>query len=94
MQFYMALLVAALFFLLTPGIVTKLPPGGNKYTVAAAHAVLFAVIYALIHKAAWHSLYPEGFKAVDMKDVGKKMMMAQQEPSIPAPSPMSPVAPM
>ena len=90
----MTLFVAALFFVLTPGVVVKLPPGGNLKTVAAVHALVFAVVYALVHKAVYHFLYPEGFITMNMKDVGKKMMMAQEEPSVPGPSPMSPVSPM
>ena len=90
----MTLFVAALFFVLTPGVLVKLPPGGNKYTVAAVHALVFAVVYSLVHKAVLHYLYPEGFVTMDMKDVGKKVMMAQQEPSVPAPPPMSPISPM
>lgn len=48
---YMALFVAVLFFLLTPGILLRLPPGGSKYTVAAVHAVVFVIVYHLTHKA-------------------------------------------
>jgi hypothetical protein len=47
----MALFVAVLFFLLTPGILLRLPPGGSKYTVAAVHAVVFVIVYHLTHKA-------------------------------------------
>ena len=47
---YMALFVAVLFFLLTPGILLRLPPGGSKYTVAAVHAVVFVIVYHLTHK--------------------------------------------
>jgi hypothetical protein len=48
---YMALFVAVLFFLLTPGILLRLPPGGSKYTVAAVHAVVFVIVYHFTHKA-------------------------------------------
>jgi len=48
---YMALFVAILFFLLTPGILLRLPPGGSKYTVAAVHAVVFVIAYHFTHKA-------------------------------------------
>jgi len=57
----MSLFVAVLFFVLTPGVLLRLPPGGGKLTVAAFHAVVFAVVYGLTHKAVWHFLYPEGF---------------------------------
>jgi hypothetical protein len=94
MQLYMTLFVAALFFVLTPSVLVKLPPGGNKYTVAAVHALVFAVVYCLVHKTVLNFLYPEGFVTMDMKDVGKKVMMAQQDPSVPGPPPMSPIPPM
>ena len=59
----MSLFVAVLFFVLTPGILLRLPLGGSKYTVAAFHGVVFAVVYALVHKTVWNMLYPEGFTA-------------------------------
>jgi len=58
----MSLFVAALFFVLTPGVVLSLPPGGSKMAMAATHAVVFAVVYGLAHKTVSHMLYIEGFK--------------------------------
>ena len=49
----MSLFVAALFFVLTPGIVLSLPPKGSKYVVALTHAVVFALVYALVHKMVY-----------------------------------------
>ena len=46
----MSLFVAALFYVLTPGILVSLPPKGSKMVVALTHAVVFAVVYALVHK--------------------------------------------
>jgi hypothetical protein len=43
------LTTALLFFVLTPGVVLSLPPGGSKLTVAATHAVVFAVVHKLLH---------------------------------------------
>jgi hypothetical protein len=94
MQLYMTLFVAALFFVLTPGVLVKLPPGGNKYTVAAVHALVFAVVYCLVHKTVLNFLYPEGFVTMDMKDMRKKIDVMQREPEIPGPPPMSPIPPM
>lgn len=37
----LALLAAVLFFVLTPGIVLRLPRGGSPRTVAAVHAVVY-----------------------------------------------------
>jgi hypothetical protein len=59
---YMSLFVAALFFALTPGVLLRLPPGGSKLTIAATHAVVFALVFHLTHKTAWKMLYGhEGF---------------------------------
>ena len=46
----MALFLAVLFFVLTPGVLLSLPPGGSRTTVALTHAVVFAVVWALGHK--------------------------------------------
>ena len=39
-----------LFYLLTPGILVSLPPGGSKQTVALTHAVVFAVVSKFVWK--------------------------------------------
>ena len=36
--------VTILFFVLSPGILLSLPPGGNKMMVAVTHAAIFAVV--------------------------------------------------
>ena len=46
----MFLFSAVLFFLLTPGILLSLPPGGSKMVVAATHAVVFGLVFSLSHK--------------------------------------------
>jgi len=57
MHLWMSVFIAVLFFLLTPGILLRLPPNGSKLVVAATHAVVFAIIYSLTHKAVWQMLY-------------------------------------
>ena len=53
---------AVLFFVLTPGIFLSLPSGGTKYTKAAVHAVVFAVVFYLTYKLVLNYLYMnEGF---------------------------------
>ena len=47
----MSLFVAVLFFLLTPGVLVSLPPKSSLYTKAAVHALVFAVVFKLTHKA-------------------------------------------
>ena len=47
----MTLFVAVLFFVLTPGVLVSLPSKGSLYTKAAVHALVFAVLFKLTHKA-------------------------------------------
>ena len=49
---YMSLFVAILFFLLTPGILLRIPSGGSKYAQAAVHAVVFVIVYHFTNQAA------------------------------------------
>ena len=44
---------ALLFFVLTPGVLVTLPPKGKKLTVAAFHAVVFALVWHFTHKLVW-----------------------------------------
>jgi hypothetical protein len=50
---YMSLYAAVLFFVLTPGVLVSLPPGGSRLTVALTHAVVFGVVWALTHKVVY-----------------------------------------
>lgn len=50
------LFTAVLFFVLTPGILLRLPPGGSKITVAITHAVVFALVYYFTQKAVWMAM--------------------------------------
>ena len=45
MQLLMIFYVFLLFFILTPGILLRLPPKGSKVTVALVHAGVFALVY-------------------------------------------------
>jgi len=54
---------ALLFFILTPAVLVRLPPKGNKYTVAAFHALVFALIFHFTAKLVWQvSKGVEGFR--------------------------------
>jgi hypothetical protein len=44
MSWIFSLYVAVLFFILTPAILVRLPPKAGKFTVAAFHAVVFALV--------------------------------------------------
>jgi len=49
----MALYAAVLFYLLTPGVLVSLPPGGSLMTTALTHAVVFGLVWMLTHKMVW-----------------------------------------
>ena len=67
MNLILASYAAILFFLLTPSILLRLPKKGGKYTVAAIHAVVFAIVLyftgGIIMKLLnGEYLFREGFK--------------------------------
>ena len=49
----MALYAAALFYLLTPGVLVRLPPGASTMTVNLTHAAVFGLAWMLTHKMVW-----------------------------------------
>ena len=53
MSLLVSLYAALLFFILTPGVLLSLPKNGGKFTVAAVHAVVFALIFHFTHKLVW-----------------------------------------
>ena len=53
----MAVFAAALFFVLCPGVLLSIPPRGSVVMKAAVHAIVFAIVYQLSHKAVWKALY-------------------------------------
>jgi hypothetical protein len=59
----MTIFTALLFVALTPGILVTLPPKGKPLVVALTHGVVFALIYAVTHKAVYHfTKQYEGFQ--------------------------------
>jgi hypothetical protein len=45
----MKLLISALVFaLFVPGVLVRLPPGGSQNTVLVVHAILFALLHAVV----------------------------------------------
>ena len=55
MNVLMSVFLAVLFFVLTPGVLLRLPMGGSKLAVAATHAVVFALVYHFTHKLVWRA---------------------------------------
>jgi len=44
------LLLAALFVVLTPGVVLRLPPGGSQLVAAVTHSIVFVLAWKLLSK--------------------------------------------
>lgn len=62
MHYLMTLYIAALFFVLVPGVLVTIPPKGSKLVQAAVHGLVFALVYHFTHKLVYRALY-EGFEA-------------------------------
>ena len=63
MNWIVTIYAALLFFILTPAVLVRLPPKGGKYTVAAFHALVFALIFHFTAKFVWQvSRGLEGFQ--------------------------------
>jgi len=67
MNLLMTLYIAALFVLLTPGVLVKLPPKGSLLTVAIVHGLIFALIYHLSHRTVYR-LVIDGFEDSPMNE--------------------------
>ena len=53
MNIIVALYAALLFFILTPGILLRLPKNGSNNVVTATHALFFAVILYFTQSIVW-----------------------------------------
>ena len=53
MNLTVAVYSAILFFVLSPGVLLRLPSGGSKLTVAGVHALVFAFILYLTAGYVW-----------------------------------------
>ena len=53
MNWFIALYLAILFFVLSPGVLLRLPKNGSKFTVAGVHALVFGLIFHFTHKVVW-----------------------------------------
>jgi len=49
MQIVMFIYLAILAFILSPGVLLRLPPGAGPTTVAATHALVLSLVYGLTH---------------------------------------------
>lgn len=71
------LLLGLLFVLLTPGVLLRLPPNGNKWTVAIVHALVFILILHLLrrHMMGGMMMGLEGLAGMDKDDDKKEKHM-------------------
>jgi len=53
MNVVVAIFLALLFLVLTPGVVLRLPPNGSKLTVAFVHAIVFGIIVYFTEHLVW-----------------------------------------
>ena len=52
MIFQLSIFLSAfiLFFILSPGVLLRLPPKGDKFTVAFVHAIVFSILFGILSK--------------------------------------------
>jgi len=53
MNLTVAIYSAILFFVLSPGVLLRLPSNGSKMTVAGVHAIVFAVVLYFTAGFVW-----------------------------------------
>ena len=56
MNLIMFMYLAILAFLLSPGVLVRLPPGGKPTTVAITHAVVLSLVWGLTHTLVYKSV--------------------------------------
>jgi uncharacterized membrane protein YdbT with pleckstrin-like domain len=65
MNIVVALYSALLFFILSPGVLLRIPSNGSKFTVAFVHALVFGVALYFTQKIVWQysvKMHHEGFQ--------------------------------
>ena len=78
MNNYMPVLVALLFFILTPGVFITLPRKGSKLIVAATHAIVFAGVIYLVYKVLWKCRV-DGFNSRAARDMALRRNEARAQ---------------
>jgi len=74
MNWAVTVYAAILFFVLTPSILVRLPPNGSKFTVAAFHALVFALVFHFTHKMVWQMSMGMGMPNVPRRKEGNENM--------------------
>ena len=72
-----------LFFILSPGVLLRLPPKGHKFTVAIVHAIVFSILFSLVLMVVQKVVGKEGLKhakkcAKNIHDVPRSDIGAKQ----------------
>jgi len=94
MNLTVAIYSAILFFVLSPGVLLRLPSNGSKMTVAGVHAIVFAVILYFTAGFVWRmsmSLGKEGMDELHVKEEfkeGNTSVMCKYRPKTPGCQPV------
>ena len=65
MNWIVTIYSAILFFILTPGILVRLPPKASNMVVTATHAVIFALVFHFTYKFVWMATMNIGAPVVE-----------------------------
>jgi hypothetical protein len=74
MNWFIALYLAILFFVLSPGVLLRLPKNGSKFTVAGVHALVFGVVALFTCKFVWNLSRRFGVEGME----GKKELAVEE----------------
>lgn len=80
MNFAVAIYSAILFFILSPGVLLRLPPNGSKMTVAAVHALVFGIILYFTASTVWR--FSMSMSPTPMHKEGMNMPESTSKPNM------------
>lgn len=84
MNAYFAAYIAILFFLLSPGVLLRLPARGSRLVVAVAHGLVFVVALYLTKHVVLRVLYGMGCMYEGFQDMPPQDMPPQAQPDMAA----------
>ena len=80
MNWFIALYLAVLFFVLSPGVLLRLPKNGSKFAVAGVHALVFGAVAFFSCKFVWNLSRRFGVEGMEgKKDVEQMAVKAKCE---------------
>ena len=82
MNWIITIYIALLFFVLTPGVLLRLPAKSGKFVVAATHAVVFALVWHFTYKIVWRMTsgregFAEGLSNKKLKNMDDSAIIGQ-----------------